>query len=49
MKVFDIKSGIPEGWMGLDVSEKSNALFSEVIERARTTVWNGPIGMFENP
>ncbi|GFR60672.1 phosphoglycerate kinase, partial [Elysia marginata] len=42
-----VSSGIPEGWMGLDVGFKSNEEFSNVIERARTVVWNGPPGVFE--
>jgi phosphoglycerate kinase len=39
--------GIPEGWMGLDCGPKSNALFREVILRAKTIIWNGPAGVFE--
>ena len=42
-----VKEGIPEGWMGLDCGPKSNALFSEVIARAKVVVWNGPAGVFE--
>ncbi|RUS85559.1 hypothetical protein EGW08_006702 [Elysia chlorotica] len=42
-----VSSGIPESWMGLDVGFKSNEEFSNVIERARTIVWNGPPGVFE--
>ncbi|KAK3732778.1 hypothetical protein RRG08_041089 [Elysia crispata] len=42
-----VSSGIQEGWMGLDVGFKSNEEFSNVIERARTIVWNGPPGVFE--
>ncbi len=38
---------IPAGWMGLDCGPKSNKLFAEVIGRARTIVWNGPLGVFE--
>ena len=40
---------IPDGWMGLDIGPKSITQFSEVIRRAHTTVWNGPVGVFENP
>jgi phosphoglycerate kinase len=39
--------GIPAGWMGLDAGPKSIDLFTEVIGRARTIVWNGPSGVFE--
>jgi phosphoglycerate kinase len=40
-------SGIPEGHMGLDIGEKSIAIFKEAVERARTIMWNGPLGVFE--
>ncbi|XP_014216501.1 phosphoglycerate kinase [Copidosoma floridanum] len=43
----DIESGIPDGWMGLDVGPKSRELFSEPIKRAKVIVWNGPAGVFE--
>jgi phosphoglycerate kinase len=39
----------PEGWMGLDIGEKSIALFSEVIKKSKTILWNGPMGVFEMP
>jgi len=42
-----LDTGIPDGWMGLDVGEESIATFSTVIERASTIVWNGPVGVFE--
>ncbi len=38
---------IPDGWMGLDIGEKSVKTFSEAIEKAKTVVWNGPMGCFE--
>lgn len=40
-------TGIPDGHMGLDVGEKSIALFKEAVGRARTVMWNGPLGVFE--
>ncbi|PUZ27940.1 phosphoglycerate kinase [Chitinophaga parva] len=40
---------IPAGWMGLDIAEKSIALFSEVILNSKTILWNGPMGVFEMP
>lgn len=43
----DDGSGIPDGWLGLDVGPKSNALFTAAIARAQTIVWNGPAGVFE--
>ncbi|MBE6953124.1 MAG: phosphoglycerate kinase [Ruminococcaceae bacterium] len=38
---------IPDGWMGLDIGEKTIAQFSEVLKDAGTVVWNGPMGVFE--
>ena len=43
----DDASGIPDGWLGLDVGEQSAAKFAEVVLRAKTVVWNGPMGVFE--
>ena len=44
------KSGeIPEGWMGLDIGPASVELFKETLAGAKTVVWNGPMGVFENP
>ncbi|MGA8012931.1 MAG: phosphoglycerate kinase [Candidatus Acidiferrales bacterium] len=47
-KTADI-ADTPEGWMGLDVGPKTIAQFSQEISKARTIVWNGPLGMFEKP
>lgn len=38
---------IPVGWMGLDIGEKSVAIFSETIKQSKTILWNGPMGVFE--
>jgi len=38
---------IPQGWMGLDIAEKSIATFSDVIHHSETILWNGPMGVFE--
>ena len=40
---------IPADKMGLDIGEKSQALFAEAVKSAKTVVWNGPMGVFENP
>jgi len=39
--------GIPDGWLGLDVGPETNKQFREVVLRAKTIVWNGPVGVFE--
>jgi phosphoglycerate kinase len=46
-QVVSDKQGIPAGWMGLDGGPKSIELYTQVIGRARTVVWNGPSGVFE--
>ena len=40
---------IPADKMGLDIGEKTRALFAEAAKSAKTVVWNGPMGVFENP
>ena len=40
---------IPANMMALDIGPKSAALFAEEVSRARTIVWNGPMGVFETP
>jgi phosphoglycerate kinase len=41
------EDGIPDGWLGLDVGEKSVELYKKAIEEAKTILWNGPPGVFE--
>jgi len=38
---------VKDGWMGLDIGEKSIKLFEEVIMNSKTILWNGPMGVFE--
>lgn len=38
---------IPEGWMGLDIGPKTEALFADAIKDSGTVVWNGPMGVSE--
>jgi len=40
---------IPDGWMGMDIGERSIAMFSKYIKNAGTVIWNGPMGVFEFP
>ena len=42
-------NNIPDGWMGLDIGDASVRQFAEVIERSKTILWNGPMGVFEMP
>lgn len=47
VKACDDSTGIPDGWMGLDVGPKTTADFCNAIAGAKTIVWNGPSGVFE--
>jgi len=38
---------MPDGWMGMDIGSKTIEMFSEEIKKAKTIVWNGPMGVFE--
>lgn len=38
---------IPGGWMGLDIGPESREVFSNIIEKSKTILWNGPMGVFE--
>ena len=40
---------IPEGWMGLDIGERTEKLFADAVKGAGTVVWNGPMGVTEFP
>ncbi|MBE6665644.1 MAG: phosphoglycerate kinase [Ruminococcaceae bacterium] len=40
---------IPADKMGLDIGVKTRELFAEAVKNAKTVVWNGPMGVFENP
>ena len=40
---------LPDGWMGLDIGPGTAAEFSDVIAEARQVLWNGPMGVFEDP
>jgi len=43
------ETGVPEGWLGLDVGPKSREIFRETVLEAKTILWNGPPGVFEFP
>jgi phosphoglycerate kinase len=38
---------VPDGWMGLDIGKETIRIFSSVIARSKTILWNGPMGVFE--
>lgn len=40
-------TGIPDGWMGLDIGVKTSNAFTKTIENAGAVFWNGPMGVFE--
>jgi len=40
-------NGIPPGWIGADIGPETIHLFSEKIKKAKTILWNGPMGVFE--
>ncbi len=40
-------TAIPQGFMGLDIGPKTIAYFTELLQGAKTVVWNGPVGVFE--
>lgn len=46
-KTADLKDGIDDGWMGLDIGPKTIKVFEEALKNAKTVVWNGPMGVFE--
>ena len=48
MKVVP-SDAIPADYMGMDIGPKSVELFSSVIKKAKTVIWNGPMGVFEFP
>tara|TARA_Y100000780_G_scaffold232594_1_gene268339 strand:- start:9544 stop:10731 length:1188 start_codon:yes stop_codon:yes gene_type:complete len=41
--------GIEEGWMGLDIGPSTINRYENVLKDAKTVLWNGPMGLFENP
>ena len=48
VKTVDV-SEIPADMEGMDIGEKTRALFADAVKSAKTVVWNGPMGVFENP
>ncbi|GEP45329.1 phosphoglycerate kinase [Brevifollis gellanilyticus] len=46
-KYTAVNESIPDGWEGVDIGPESVKLFSEEISKAKTVIWNGPMGVFE--
>jgi phosphoglycerate kinase len=44
-----VAATIPEGRMGLDIGPKTIDTYAQIIGRAKTIIWNGPMGVFEKP
>jgi phosphoglycerate kinase len=47
-EVRQLHKDLPDGWKGLDIGPGTAAAFSDVIGEARTILWNGPMGVFED-
>ena len=41
------ETGIKDGWQGLDAGPESRKRFADVVSKAKTIIWNGPVGVFE--
>lgn len=38
---------IPDGWEGFDIGPETIKLYEEELKKAKTVLWNGPVGLFE--
>ncbi len=47
VKTVNSKDGIPDGWAGMDIGEKTIKEWEEGLKTASTVFWNGPVGVFE--
>jgi phosphoglycerate kinase len=47
--VLSQSQGVSEGWQAVDIGRETIALFKTEIKRAKTILWNGPVGVFEIP
>lgn len=48
-EVRQIGTSVPDGWTGVDIGPGTAAAYGDVIGEARTVLWNGPMGAFEDP
>jgi phosphoglycerate kinase len=44
-----VGQNVPDGWTGLDIGPGTAAEFADAVSEARTVLWNGPMGVFEDP
>lgn len=42
-----VETGIPDGWSGFDIGPKTVRQYQELLAKAKTIIWNGPVGLFE--
>lgn len=47
--VRQMGASLPDGWMGVDIGPGTAAEFGDIIHEAGTVLWNGPMGVFEDP
>ena len=45
----EVVRDIPDGKMGLDIGPKTREMYCDWIKKAKTVIWNGPMGVFETP
>ena len=45
--IANVETGIPDGYMGLDIGPRTEVLFTDAIKGAGTVIWNGPMGVSE--
>ena len=48
-EVRQVGADVPDGWTGVDIGPGSAAAFGDVMHEAGTVLWNGPMGVFEDP
>jgi phosphoglycerate kinase len=48
-QILSKEGGITEGWQAVDIGSETARLYQQEIEKAKTVLWNGPVGVFEIP
>lgn len=48
-EVRQVGASVPDGWIGVDIGPGTAAAFGDLIHEAGTVLWNGPMGVFEDP